>query len=141
MNDTRLERELKGVASHEDGLDYRETALSEEWKKLEETRLMLSNRELATDIRHARLDTREAELVDRERRLAEARLQELAAAHQRLKELQAAWAGEVQKVWDFLGHTEDALVPLGFSPIRPVGLIRVVTVVLPLLNFAGVKMS
>jgi hypothetical protein len=34
--DTRLERELKGVASREAGFDSRETSLAEEWKKLEE---------------------------------------------------------------------------------------------------------
>jgi hypothetical protein len=48
--------------------------LVEERKKLEETRLMVSDRELAANIRHSRLDTREVELADRERRLAEAHL-------------------------------------------------------------------
>jgi hypothetical protein len=44
----------------------------EQWKKLEEARLMVSDRELTADIRHARLDTKEAELVDRESRQVEA---------------------------------------------------------------------
>jgi hypothetical protein len=70
--DARLEHELKGVTSHEAGLDTREAALVEERKNLEETWLTVSNRELTTDIRHTRLDTREAGLVDRERWLAEA---------------------------------------------------------------------
>jgi hypothetical protein len=46
--------------------------LVEEQKKLEEVRLMVFDHELTTDISHACLDTREAELVDKERRLAEA---------------------------------------------------------------------
>jgi hypothetical protein len=46
------------------------------------------------------------------------RLQELATTRNKLEELQAARAGEVQKVWDFLGQTEAVLVPLGFSPLR-----------------------
>jgi uncharacterized protein (DUF3084 family) len=70
--DTWLERELKGVTSREAGLDTRNATLAEERKKLEETWLTVSNRELANDISHARLDTREAGLGDRERRLAEA---------------------------------------------------------------------
>jgi hypothetical protein len=69
--DARLEHELKGVTSHEASLDTREAALVEERKNLEETRLIVCNCELTTDIRHARLDTREAGLVDRERWLAE----------------------------------------------------------------------
>jgi hypothetical protein len=55
--------------------------------------------------------------------------------------LQAAQAGEAQKVWDFLGKTEATLVPLGFSPIRPVGIVGAVTATLPLLDFVGTKMS
>jgi hypothetical protein len=139
--DTSLERKLKGVASHEASLHTHEATLAEEQKKLEMTQLTVSNHELAADIRHARLDTREAELVDRERRLAEAELQELAAARQRLEELHAAQSSEAQKVWDFLGQTEAALVPLGFSPIHPVGRVGEVTTALPLLDSVGVKMS
>jgi hypothetical protein len=44
------------------GLDSRKTALAEEGKKLEEAQLMVSDCELTTDIRHARVDTREVEL-------------------------------------------------------------------------------
>jgi hypothetical protein len=91
----------------------------EEQKKLEEALLMVSDHELAANIRHAHLDTREAKLVDSESQLAEALLQELAAARQRLDELQATRTGEAQKVWGFLGQTEAVLMPLGFNPIRP----------------------
>jgi hypothetical protein len=45
--------------------------LVEEQKKLEEARPVVSDHELTTDISHACLDTREVELVDKERRLAE----------------------------------------------------------------------
>jgi hypothetical protein len=45
-------------------------------------------------------------------------LQDLATTRRRLEELRAARAGEAQKVWDFLGQTEAALVPLGFSSLR-----------------------
>jgi hypothetical protein len=93
---------------------------------------MVSYRELTADIRHAHLDTREVELVDRERRLVEVQLQELAVARQRLEEVQAARASEAQKVWDFLGQTEAMLVALGFSPICPMGLVGEVTAALPL---------
>jgi hypothetical protein len=44
--------------------------------------------------------------VDREKHLVERQLQELATTRSRLEELQAAQAGEAQKVWDFLGQTE-----------------------------------
>jgi hypothetical protein len=48
------------------GLDTREAVLVEERKKLELTRLTISNHELTADIRHACLDTKEAELVEME---------------------------------------------------------------------------
>jgi hypothetical protein len=60
--DTRLEHELKGITSHVAGLDIRETALAEERKKLEEARLTVSDCELAADIRHTHVDTREVDL-------------------------------------------------------------------------------
>jgi hypothetical protein len=77
--DTQLECELKRVTSHEASLGSCETVLAEERKKLKEAWLIVSD-VLATNISHARLDTREAELVDRERRLAKAQLQELVVA-------------------------------------------------------------
>jgi hypothetical protein len=67
-------------------------------------------------------------------------LQELATAHSRLEELQAAWAGEAQKVWDFLGHTEATLVPLSFSPLHVGDPVEEVGATLPLPDSAGAKM-
>jgi hypothetical protein len=52
----------------------------------------------------------------RERLLAEQQMQELAAAQKWHEDLQAVCVGEAQKVWDFLGQAESALVPFGFSP-------------------------
>jgi hypothetical protein len=65
---------------------------------------------------------------------------ELATAQKRLEELQAAWASEAYKVWDFLGQTEKALAPLGFSLVHPTNPVEEVSVVLPLLYSAGTKM-
>jgi hypothetical protein len=57
-----------------------------------------------------RLNSREEELTDKEKRLvekeqqqAERQLQEPVTTHSRLEELQAARAGNAQKVWDFPG--------------------------------------
>jgi hypothetical protein len=49
--------------------------------------------------------------------------------------------GEAQKVWDFLGHVESALVPFVFSPLRSGVPAQEVSAELPLLDFAGAKMS
>jgi hypothetical protein len=117
-----------------------------ERKDLEETRAMVLARELTVDIRDIGLNSRAEELADREKRLAEReqRLvgrqpQELATTHSRLEELQATQAGKAQKVWDFLGQTEAALMPLGFSPLRARDPM-VVSAVLPLLDSTGAKM-
>jgi hypothetical protein len=48
--------------------------------------------------------------------------------------------GEVQKVWDFLGQAESALVPFGFSPLRFGVPAQEVSAELPLLDSAGAKM-
>jgi hypothetical protein len=76
-----------------------------EQKDLEETRVRVLARELTVDIRDVHLNSREEELADREKwlvkreqQLVERQLQELATAHSRLEELQAAPAGEAQKV-------------------------------------------
>jgi hypothetical protein len=63
------------------------------------------------------LDTRVAELAEREKHMVERQMQELAATQKTLEELQVSWAGEARRVWDFLGQTKAALVPLGFSPL------------------------
>jgi hypothetical protein len=57
-----------------------------------------------------------------------------------MEELQASWAGEAQKVWDFLGQTEAALVPLRFSPLYTGDPVEEVSAALPLLDSAGAKM-
>jgi hypothetical protein len=48
---------------------------------------------------------------------------------------------EAQRVWNFLGQTDAALAPLGFSPVRTGHLAPKVGVVLPLLDSVGTKMS
>jgi hypothetical protein len=50
-------------------------------------------------------------------------------------------ADEAQRVWDFLGQTEAALVPLGFSPLRSGLPTQEVDAMLLLLDSAGAKMS
>jgi hypothetical protein len=57
-----------------------------------------------------------------------------------VEELQAAWAVEVQKVWDFLGQTEMTLVPFGFSHIRSGESTWEVSDVLPTLESEGAEM-
>jgi hypothetical protein len=74
----------------------REATVAAERKDLEETRTKVLAHELTIDIRDSGLNSREEELAGRQ-------LQELATARSRLEELQAARAGEAQKVWDFLG--------------------------------------
>jgi hypothetical protein len=111
-----------------------------ERKDLEESRAGVLARELTANIWGVHLNSREEELADREKRLAERQLQELATARRRLEELPVARAGEAQKVWDFLGLTEATLVPLGFVPLRIRNLVEEVSAVLPLLDSAGAKM-
>jgi hypothetical protein len=57
-----------------------------------------------------------------------------------VEELQAARAGEAQKVWDFLGQTGAALVPIGFSPLHARDPMEEVSAALPLLDSVGAKM-
>jgi hypothetical protein len=64
----------------------------------------------------------------------------LATARSRLEELQAARAGDAQKVWDFLGQTEAALVPLGFRRLRVGDPVEEVSAALSFLDSAGAKM-
>jgi predicted kinase len=72
-------------------------------KALEDTRLTVMSRELATNVTEIDLDTSAVELVEREKLLAERQMQELVVAQKRLEELQASRAGEAQRVWEFLG--------------------------------------
>jgi hypothetical protein len=69
----------------------------------EDTRASALARELDADTRECALKTRDAEVADRERLLAEQQMQELAAAQKRLEDLHVVCVGEAQKVWDFLG--------------------------------------
>jgi hypothetical protein len=133
--------------SHESNLNSREATLAAERKNLEETRTVVLACELATGIRDVRLNSREKELADREKRLteseqqlAERQLQELATARSRLEELQAARVGEAWKVWDFLGQTEVALVPLVFNPLRTGEPVEEVSDVLSRFDSVGAKM-
>jgi uncharacterized protein (DUF3084 family) len=90
----RLKRELKALAYCESDLISHEATLVVEQKDLEETRARVLAHELTADIRDAHLNSRDEELADREKRLPERQLQELATTRGRLEELQAAWAGE-----------------------------------------------
>jgi uncharacterized protein (DUF3084 family) len=121
------DRELEALATREFDLSSREATLAVGRKDLEETHIKILARELTADIRDMRLNSREEELV-------ESQLQELATAHRKLEGLQVAWAGEAQKVWDFLGQTEAALVPLGFSPLHTMDLVEEVSAALQLLD-------
>jgi hypothetical protein len=56
---------------HDSDHNNHEATLTVEWKDLEQTHIMLLARELITDITDARLNSREEELVDREKQLAE----------------------------------------------------------------------
>jgi hypothetical protein len=111
LDNIKLGRELEALATRESNLDDARPLprQSREQKALEDARLTVMARELAADVREADRDTRAAELADKEKRLAERQTQELAATQKRLEE----W-----RVWDFLGYTEAALVPFGFSPLR-----------------------
>jgi hypothetical protein len=57
-----------------------------------------------------------------------------------LEKLQAVRVGEAQKVWDFLGQAESAVVPFGFSPFRSGVPAQDVNADLLLLDSAGSKM-
>jgi hypothetical protein len=68
-------------------------------------------------------------------------MQELAVTQKRLDDLLASRASEAQYVWRFLGQTNAALVPLGFSPVRTGFSLQEVGAVLPLLDSVGAKIS
>jgi hypothetical protein len=94
QGDLSLSRELEAITTHESDLSSHATTLAMEWKDLEETRAGVLARELTSDIRDVRLNSKDEELADREKRLVEMQLQELATTHRRLEELQAARTGE-----------------------------------------------
>jgi hypothetical protein len=110
-------------------------------KDLEDSRLKVMSRELAVDVKESNQNIKAVELVNREKRLAERQMQELATAQKRLEELQVSRAGEVRRFSDFLGRTKATQVPLGFSPLRSRLLAQEVGVILPLLDSVGAMMS
>jgi hypothetical protein len=136
-----LERELTGLATRESSLESHEATLTTEQRDFEDTHASVLAHELATDTREGALETRAVEVVDRERLLAEQQLQELTIVQKWLEDLQAIRVGEPQKVWDFLGQVESALVPFGFSPLRSGVPTQEVNAKLPLLDSVGTKMS
>jgi hypothetical protein len=140
QGDLRLECGLKALAS-------REATVAAERQVLEETHTMVLAHELTAKVRDSGLNSREEELADREKRLVERekklvgrQLKELATTRSRLEELQLACVGEALKVWDFLGQTEAALVPLGFSPLHAEDPVEEGTTTLPLLDSTRAKM-
>jgi hypothetical protein len=122
-------------------LESHETALVAEQKDFEDVHASDLACKLAADVRENTVDTRAAEVANRERRLVEQQMQELAAAQKRLEDLQAIRVHKAQKVWDFLGQAESALVPFGFSPLRSRVLVQEVSTELPLLDSTGAKVS
>jgi hypothetical protein len=66
-----LERELEALMSRKSGLNNREATLAAERKDLEETRTVVLACELATDIRDAGLNSRQEELADSKKWVAE----------------------------------------------------------------------
>jgi hypothetical protein len=73
-DDLRFEHELEALASRESDLSSHEATLAVERKDLKETRAGVLACELAADIRDVRLNSREEELVDREKQLAKRHL-------------------------------------------------------------------
>jgi hypothetical protein len=87
LDDLRLECELAGLVMHESSLESREAALMAEQKDFEDARTFVVAHELVADVREGVVDTRAAEVADREKRLAEHQMQELATAQKRLEDL------------------------------------------------------
>jgi ADP-heptose:LPS heptosyltransferase len=139
-DDLKLDHELEALATHESSLDSREATLEIEWKNLEDAHLKVMARELTANIKESNLNTNVVELANREKRLAERQMQELATAQKRLVKLKESWAGEAQRVWDFLGQTKAALLPLSFNPFRSGLPVQEVSAVLLHLNSIGAKM-
>jgi hypothetical protein len=98
-----LRRKLEALGIRESGLDRREAELDREREALKDACVQILARELDADAREAGLRDQEARLAARERQLAERQMQELAIARKGLEDLQAARAGDAQRVWSFLG--------------------------------------
>jgi hypothetical protein len=68
-------------------------------------------------------------------------MQELAVSRKGLEDLQAARAGDAQRVWSFLGQADAVLASFGFSPVRTSGAAPEGGVAVPLLDSAATKIS
>jgi hypothetical protein len=141
LDDITLRRELEALGTRESSLDRREAELDRERKGLEDTRAQILVRELDAETREAGLRDQEARLAARERQLAERQMQELTVARKGLEDLQASRAGEAQRVWSFLGQADAVLASFGFSPVRIGDAAPEGSVVVPLLDSTGTKIS
>jgi hypothetical protein len=68
-------------------------------------------------------------------------MQELVVPQKGLEDLRASRAGDGQRVWSFLGQVDAALASFGFSPIQGGNAAPEASVVLPLLDSVGRKIS
>jgi hypothetical protein len=121
MDGITLRCELEALSTHESGLERHEAELDREREAFKDARIQILARELDAEAREAGLRDQEARLAARERQLAERQMQELAVARKGLEDLQAAHAGDAQRVWSFLGQADAVLASFGFSPVRTGG--------------------
>jgi hypothetical protein len=136
-----LRCELEALGTRETGLERHEAELNREREALKDARVQILARELDADAREAGLRDQEARLAVRERQLAERQMQELAIARKGLEDLQAARAGDAQRVWSFLGQADAVLASFGFSPVWTGGAAPEDGVAVPLLDSAAAKIS
>jgi hypothetical protein len=136
-----LHRELEALGTHESGLERREAELDREREALKDVCVQILARELDADAWEAGLRDQEARLAARERQLVEQQMQELAVTRKGLEDLQAARAGDAQRVWSFLGQADAVLASFGFSPVRTGGTAPADGVAVPLLDSAVAKIS
>jgi hypothetical protein len=68
-------------------------------------------------------------------------MQELAVARKGLEDLQAAHAGDAQRVWSFLGQADAVLAAFSFSPVQTSGAAPEDGIAVPLLDSTAAKIS
>jgi hypothetical protein len=141
LDDITLRWELESRRTRETSLDRREADLTREQKALEDARAQIQVRELDADARDTRLRDQETRLVARERQPVERQMQELVITQNGLEDLWASQASDGQHVWSFLGQPDATLVSFGFSHIQGGDVAPEVSVLLPLLDSAGWKIS
>jgi hypothetical protein len=141
LDEITLRCELEALGTRESCLDRREAELDREREGLKDARVQILAHELDADAREAGLRDQEARLAAREWQLAERQMQELAVTRKGLEDLQASRAGDAQCVWSFLGQADAVLASFGFSPVRTGDAAPEGGVVVPLLDFAGAKIS